>query len=1214
MKRAARTVSDEMESPVFTNLDGRLTKTATKATTALLLAGLAALAAFAPSALAAYGDNYGIAPINDHPDAAESVPALPGAEHAFWAGACARAAAPPPGPAAIPGGVGSRPEQILAPAGDPGSFPGGAIRQGTWTSDPGGVEYPPGSGLRWIPDFSDPSIPQDMTLGDRPMMKGQIDVAAPSSPDHCIDWGAMALYQEQDAIWQSFPWGATWGSGGFGQSEPGCDPPAAPCSYAPSWRLAPVTQAGAHPDGTTTFAWARNEDGVGTSPGQVDGSVDNIYVDLPPGFVGNPQAVPRCSSEQFVVKPLLCPPESQVGVVRLDIQAVTFGGANLGAGAYDTTYPVYNLEPRRGRVAELGFGYASGESAVTVRLTGKPRTNGDFGVTAFVGQIPSALVPVAQSITLWGVPWAAENDTWRAKLGHYENNGCKRQTGTPVAGHYLPPGGLKVLPSGEDCQAHYDPTWGAIEPFLTNETDCNPAPTVKLATDSFQHPGLFTAERDPDLSDADWKRYESVSPPVTGCQDLDFGPDIGFEATSAQADGASGLEVDLSVPQNNDAKDGGGAPLEPPAADASQAEIDDYVADAADYWRSPEGLATAHLKDTVVTLPEGMSVNPSAASGLEGCSDARIGVRQLGNPPLFNNEDPFDGKGVECPDGSKIGTVEVETPLLGEKLTGDVVLGVPKSTDPQSGQMFRLFLVVRNERYGLVAKIFGSTKADPQTGRLTTTFLNNPELPFDRLKLDIKGGQRGVLGLPQRCGDHGWTSAFTPWSGGGDVDDTGAIPLTGNCGFGFSPSLDAGMSTQAARRSGALTFSFSRSDGQQWLRGLTAKLPTGLLAKVRDVPLCGDAQAAAGACPASSRIGWVDAGAGSGMPFFLERKGDVYLTEGYKGGEYGLMVRVLVEAGPFRGSLALSPIVVRQAIHVDRRTAQVTAVSDPLPLIHHGIPLRVRKVTAVVDRPGFTLNPSDCAAKEIAARLTSAEGKVSSVTDRFQASGCSALPFKPRLGLRLTGRRQVKTGRHPGVKAIVKQAGIGEAGIERAEVRLPKSLALDPDNAQALCEFEDGTKPDLERHCPKGSIVGRARAVSPLLRAPLAGSVYFVKNVRRDPNTGNLIRTLPMIVVALRGEVAVNLRGESSTTRSGKLVNTFAAVPDAPITQFNLNIRGGKTGILAVTRTRRAKINLCAPGRHVAEADIDGHNGRRADQDIRMKTPCPRKAKRRAGR
>ena len=407
--------------------------------------------------------------------------------------------------------------------------------------------------------------------------------------------------------------------------------------------------------------------------------------------------------------------------------------------------------------------------------------------------------------------------------------------------------------------------------------------------------------------------------------------------------------------------------------------------------------------------------------------------------------------------------------------------------------------------------------------------------------------------------------------------------------------------------SGRFSVHLSRKDGEQWLRGLTAEIPAGLLASVGDVPLCSNAQASAGACPAASRVGSADAAAGAGTPFFLERKGDVYLTEGYKGAPYGLAVKVPVEAGPFRGQFALKPIVVRQALRVDAKTAQVTAVSDPFPTIWHGIPLRARQVTVTIDRAGFMRNPTDCSAKRIVARIGSAAGATAVKTSPFQASGCGALGFKPKLKMRLTGRKQMRTGKHPGVKAVVTQKP-GEAGIERTEVRLPTSLVLDPDNAQALCEFEDGTEPDLERHCAKGSIVGRARATSPLLARPLSGDVYFVKNVRRNEQ-GRLVRTLPMIVVALRGEIAVNLYGESSV--EGKhLVNTFANVPDAPLSQFNLSITGGRNGILTVTRTSRSRINLCNK-RQTAEADMDGHNGRRHDANVRVKTPCARKVAKR---
>jgi hypothetical protein len=696
---------------------------------------------------------------------------------------------------------------------------------------------------------------------------------------------------------------------------------------------------------------------------------------------------------------------------------------------------------------------------------------------------------------------------------------------------------------------------GAFEkPFLTAPTGCGLLVT-RMSADSWENPGVFSS-------------LEVDEPAMEDCGLVPFTPDVAVSPTSDVAGGPSGLDASISIPS---------------------AGLED-----------PDGISQAHLKKTVVELPEGVSVNPSAATGLEGCTDAQLGLGTDSEP--------------ECRDGSTIAEVTATTPVLEEALSGVMVLRTPESTDPMSGEMLRMALIVRNDERGILVKLPGSATADPQTGKLVATFDDNPQLPIGTVDVQLKGGSRGVLALPQDCGQVETKATLTPWSGGADAVSGTPSAVDEGCNGGFAPKLSAGSSDSRARGAGGTySFKFSREDGEQWLRGLTAKLPKGLLASVKDVPLCSNGLANAGNCPASSKIGVVDAKAGAGDPFVLEEKGEVFLTEGYKGGEYGLAVKIRPVAGPFRGAMELSPIIVRQAIHVDRTTAEVTAISDPFPLIHHGIPLRAREVTVLVNRGGFMVNPSDCSAKQTGAALVSDEGATANLTDAFQVSGCAALPFKPKLAMRLTGRKQVKTGKHPGIKATVTQQGVSEAGIEKAVVRLPKSLALDPNNAQALCEFADGTKPDLENHCPKGSIVGRARAKTPLLKDDLVGNVYFVKNIRIDSKTGNEIRTLPMIVVALRGEIAINLKGESSTTKAGKLVNTFNAVPDAPISRFNLNIKGGKRGIIAVTRTRKAKINLCA-GRHVAEADMDGHNGRRNDTNIRMKTPCTKKQTRNAKR
>ncbi len=1006
---------------------------------------------------------------------------------------------------------------------------------------------------------------------------------APVTPAHCIDPGGAV-----------FGGGATW-------------------AIPPQWRLAPYAQAGAHPDGTAAFAFEK----------QVDGSLDNIVVDLPPGFMGDPSAVARCSAQEFAKRPQQCPPASQVGVLDINLAAGGITGNAFGGSQNLHILPVYNIEPRQGNAAELGLVYLSSEGGVTARLVAKARTNDDFGVTTFIGQIPAALPVYSQTITIWGVPWAAANDLWRVgqgfRLGSSVCHGGANR-GIPTSG----------LPADPACRNPYQPSWGAIRPFISNPTGgsfnapnvggCDgSSPRTRLMVDAFQRPGVFTAERDPDLTSRGWKAYDTFPPALQGCEKVPFSPDIGFSPTTGVADAATGLDVDLSVPQNRDPKTAGGAALQPPASGASQPEVDQYVSEATAYWKSDAGLASAHLKDTVVTLPPGVALNPSGATGLQACSDAQIGLRALASPPLFNNGDPFNSDGgadgAECPQGSIVGTARVDTPLLDTPLTGEVVLGEPKSTDPRSGQMLRLFIVVRNPDRGVVAKIYGSTIPDGTigeggSGQLTARFENNPRVPFDRLRIQFKGGERGVLRNPQQCGTPGWSSVFTPWSedpGQTDqtVTDTGAFAIAARCELGFSPDLTAAdMDDRTARRHGRFSFAFKRDDGEQWFGSLTAKLPQGLLASVRDVPLCTNAQAAAASCPLGSQIGIVDAKAGSGDPFTLEEPGRVYLTEAYKGGAYGLAVKIAPTAGPFRGPMELSTIVVRQAIHVDLRTAQVTAVSDPFPRIWHGVPLAVREVAVVVDRSNFMLNASGCSSRKIEATIASTTGTTVALPAHYRATDCARLAFKPRLSLALRGRRQATTGRHPALRAVVRQKGVGEAGISRARVALPKSLALDVDNAQALCEFEDGTKPDLENHCPKGSIVGRARAKSPLLNRDLVGNVYFVKNVRIDKQTGNTIRTLPMIIAALRGEIAINLRGTSNVTPGGKLINTFANVPDAPVNKFNLNIKGGKTGILAVTRTRQATINLCTTSRTTANTTFKAHNHKQHTPTIKIKTPC----------
>jgi hypothetical protein len=482
-------------------------------------------------------------------------------------------------------------------------------------------------------------------------------------------------------------------------------------------------------------------------------------------------------------------------------------------------------------------------------------------------------------------------------------------------------------------------------------------------------------------------------------------------------------------------------------------------------------------------------------------------------------------------------------------------------------------------------KLPGQVRADAVTGRVEAIFANNPQLPFARLALRLKSGARAPFATSPSCGPSVFAATLGSWAGQErTVVDGSSIACTGTPAF--APSFDAGTDVPVAGAFSPLRVRIGRADGQPYLRGLSLRMPTGLLAKPAGVELCDDRRATDGTCPPASRVGAVLASAGPGA-HPLSLPGTVFLTGPYRDAPYGLSVVVPVRAGPFD----LGVVVVRQGIYVDPVSARVSVVSDALPTIVKGVPGRLRGLAVDIDRPGFTLNPTSCAPKSVNATVTALTGESAARATRFQVGDCDGLPFKPRLRLRLTGRGETGIGRHPGIAAAV-DVKRGQAAMKRVRVSLPLALALDPGNAKRLCAYQDG----LDVNCPRASIIGSASARTPLLSRPLRGAVYFVKGLRRDRRTGRMIRTLPTLLVALRGEVAIDLRATSSVQRN-QLVTTFDPVPDAPITHFDLNLRSGRDGILVVSR------RLCDRDQ-VAEVQTDAHNGKRYDPDVRLGTPC----------
>jgi hypothetical protein len=694
--------------------------------------------------------------------------------------------------------------------------------------------------------------------------------------------------------------------------------------------------------------------------------------------------------------------------------------------------------------------------------------------------------------------------------------------------------GICVNPPGEDPWKSPQTAGVPRRPFWSNPASCGVTPTTRIWARSWQHP-----ER--------WIQATAISAAPTGCDKLGFEPTMNVGTTTAATDTPSGLDVDIHIPQNLD----------------------------------PDGLATPPLKRARVTLPEGMTINPSSATGLDACTDAQLQLASRNS--------------VACPDAAKIGTVRVDTPLLKNPLSGSVYVRAQASDDPASGDMFRIALVLENKERGLLMKLPGSVKVNPGTGRIETVFDNNPQLPVSRIQLSLKAGDRAPLATPATCGTKTVEGEFTSWGGQTEaLTDTVRFACPG-FGGGFAPAFSAGADNPAAGAFSPFLVQVDRPDHQQFVDGVTLTMPTGLLAKLTGIPLCPEDRANAGTCAIESRVGSATVGSGSGAPFYLKNQ-PVYLAGPYKGAPFSLSVAARAKAGPFD----LGTVVVRQAINIDPVDAHVTIVSDPLPTIVKGVPLRLRSLDVKVDRPGFMLNPTSCAPKAIDGVLGSSGGATAAVSARFQVVECASLDVKPSLALSLSGKGQTTDGKHPAITATVSQSA-GQANLKKVRVALPLSLALDPDNASGLCEFVDGSK--ITPTCPKASIVGIATAVTPILDEPLSGPVYFVKNVRKDPKSGREIRTLPKLVIPLVGQngLKLTLTG-TSAVEDDQLVNTFDDIPDAPVSSFKLNINGGKGGILVVSDA-----DICK-STQVAGQQVDGQNNKSADADVFIQTPsCPLK-------
>jgi uncharacterized repeat protein (TIGR01451 family) len=834
---------------------------------------------------------------------------------------------------------------------------------------------------------------------------------------------------------------------------------------------------------------------------------------LPPGLVGDATAILQCSALDFAQVTANGNSNLCPANTVVGVASVSIYEPFVG-GLITYPVPLFNLAPGPGEPARFGFTVLRSPVIIDTSVRG----GRDYGVVAGASNITELAGFLSTQVTFWGVPGDPRHDPSRGWA-------C-------LAGGY---GG-----EGHSCVAQEQANPAA---FLTLPTSC--ALPFKAGVEGDAWP----TKADPQgltLPPAEYQLTDDLGRSVglTGCEQLPFSPSIEVSPETHAASTPTGLDVHVHLPQ--------------------------------DSTGSPEGLAEAAIKDVTVALPEGMALNPAGASGLESCSEQQVGFEGVGGDGtmLFS---PTIGEQF-CPDTSKVGTVKVKIPIIKNPLEGAVYVA-SQNANP-FGSLVALYIVASDPVSGIVAKVPAEVALDPVTGRLTTTIHNTPQAPIEDIELHFFGGPRGPLATPAGCGTYTTTGSFSPWSETPAVGVSSSFAVTSGVGGGpcaspapFAPSLVAGTMSPQAGAFSPFTTTFSRSDSDQGIQGVSVTTPPGLLGILKGVERCGEPQANQGTCGQGSLIGHVTAAVGAGSEPFVVHGGQVFLTGPYKGAPFGLSIVVPAVAGPFN----LGNVVVRAAINVDPHTAQISVVSDPLPTIVKGIPLQVRKVNVTIDRAGFMFNPTNCEPLTVTGALTGTQGATASVSSHFQAVNCATLPFKPSFKVSTQAATSKKQGASLDVKVGYPKGA--QANIRGVAVSLPKQLPARLTTIQQAClAAVFNANP---ANCPAGSNIGTATATTPVLAAPVTGPAYLVSH-------GGA--AFPDLVLVLQGEgVTLNLVG-SINIKHGVTSSAFTAVPDAPISSFELKLPEGPHSGLAAVVPAKAKGNMCGQSLTMPTT-LTGQNG-----------------------
>jgi hypothetical protein len=837
--------------------------------------------------------------------------------------------------------------------------------------------------------------------------------------------------------------------------------------------------------------------GFGMAGGFSDGDLRDLRIGMPAGLLANPRVLPQCGVTDFHT-PRTSPFEQSASGedCPAETQLGTVEVHTSQGGGATRRFGLFNIDSPPGTSAELGFAPFGEQVVLTADFRQGPA--GRYTLSLGAANFPQSIDISGLDLDIWGTPWAASHD---AERGNCLNEAEPR---FPWA----------------KCSVG-SPLLKAPAAYLTLPTDCASPLTFTASASSWQEPtAVTTASYTPE------KAGQPVSP--KGCAQLRFEPSAFGQLTDQKASSASGYVFTLKG--------------------------------KADGLTEPSARIGSPMRRALVSLPDGVTLNPSLGAGLGVCT-----------PVQLNAETATSSQGSGCPNSSKIGDFTVRSPLLDEAVQGAIYLAAPH--DNPFDSLLAIYLVARSPAQGFLVKLAGRLTPDPATGTLSADFDDLPQFPYTDLELNFRSGQRAPLITPAACGVALTQIEITPWAGGLLTQhSTTPSPIVAGIGGGpcpsgvppFHPAVVAGSVNSNVGSYSPFYLRLSRADTEQEITSYSAILPKGITGRLAGIPFCPDAaieaartrtgveEAASPSCPKASEIGRAISGYGVGKALTYA-SGRFYMAGPYHGSPLSVVVVNSATVGPFD----LGTVVIRFAFRVDRATAQLSidsAGSDPIPHIIDGIPLHLREIRVFMDRRDFTRNPSSCAPSQVISTLDGSgalfgdpgDNSTATAANHFQLLNCRTLGFKPKLGIRLRGPS--RRGGFPSLRATFASRGDRDANLKEISVTMPHSEFLAQSHIRTICTRQQFA---AER-CPPGSVYGRAVAYTPLFDEPLRGDVYLRSSSHRLPDLVTLLKS---------GAVRIAIDGKIGRAKSGIRVQ-FEDLPDAPIERFVMTLPGGRHSLL----------------------------------------------------